>query len=188
MVGRTHVSKEKPSLALQIQEYKNEITQALQTYGPQYLFNLDETPLKCIAMNRKTIAPMGVESVPMLKTGDEKSQMTLVLCISASGDKLPVMVIKKGKTLACLSMLKLPADDKIIGKFSASGWIDAELLMDYLQALVEHVDNRPCCLIMDSYAAHWTEEVKDFCNGMDIQLNHGTSRVHKQSSTSRHEN
>jgi hypothetical protein len=48
------------------------------------------------------------------------------------------MVIKKEKTLACLSMLNLPADDKITGKFSASGWIDAQLLMGYLQALVEH--------------------------------------------------
>lgn len=66
--------------------------------GSEQIVNMDEVPLTFdIPMNR-TIDSKGASSVKIRTTGHEKASFTVVLGCTASGKKLPPMVIFKRKT------------------------------------------------------------------------------------------
>lgn len=62
------------------------------------LINVDETPCYIENTSKGTINIKGVNKVDIITYGKEKCRLTVILAISASGKKLPPMLILKGKT------------------------------------------------------------------------------------------
>ena len=89
---------------------------------------MDEVPLTFdIPMNR-TVEPRGANSVAVKTTGHEKSHFTCVLAVTASGKKLPPMVIFKRKTLP---KDKLPKG--IVVRVNPKGWMDNPMMIEWLK-------------------------------------------------------
>jgi hypothetical protein len=142
---------------------------AVAKYGKTLTFGADETPLRSVAQNRTTIARKGTESVKLRKVGNEKQQLTAMLAISVSGDKLKPMIIHKGRTERCLINLDLGND--IIGAYSKNGWINGQLMIKFLEnSVLSHTQGRPCALSLDDFDAHWTSEVRAFADANHIEL------------------
>ena len=61
------------------------------------LFNMDETPIMFEMVGKTTIAKIGDRNINIRTYGSERSRISVILCISASGNKLPPLLIFKGK-------------------------------------------------------------------------------------------
>lgn len=61
------------------------------------LFNMDETPIMFEMVGKTTIAKIGERNINIRTFGSERSRISVILCISASGSKLPPLLIFKGK-------------------------------------------------------------------------------------------
>ena len=66
--------------------------------GKGNIFNMDETPLFFNMIPNKTIAKRGKKTILIKSQNQEKCRISIILCIVADGDKLPPLIIFKGKT------------------------------------------------------------------------------------------
>ena len=91
--------------------------------GNDNIINMDEVPLTFdIPMNR-TVEKKGTSSITIRTTGHEKSSFTVVLACTASGRKLPPMMIFKRKTAI---KEKLPSG--VIVHNNEKGWMDNNVI------------------------------------------------------------
>ena len=67
--------------------------------SPNYIINMDQTPVYHAMCSGRTIAKVGVRTVNMRvpSGGAESKRVTLAACITASGRKVMSMVVFKGK-------------------------------------------------------------------------------------------
>ncbi|CAC5361357.1 unnamed protein product [Mytilus coruscus] len=65
--------------------------------SPTEVWNMDETGLSLEHRPSKVLAAEGIRSVPG-KTGNSRECVTILPCINAAGEKMPPLVIVKGKT------------------------------------------------------------------------------------------
>ena len=102
----------------------------------------------------------GQDNVKITSTGHEKSNFTVVLAITAAGEKLKTMVIFKKKLIP-----KGSFPDDVIVKTNVKGWMTKDLMQDWIKEVWnkrEHYDPDPSksLLIFDSARCHLTDEVK----------------------------
>jgi hypothetical protein len=60
--------------------------------------NMDEVPVSFDMPSTRTVNVKGVKEVRLKTTGNEKSNLTVILSVTSNGAKLPPMVIFKRKT------------------------------------------------------------------------------------------
>ena len=88
---------------------------------------------------------------------------------TASGNKLPLGWINRDSNENSIDRSKLPKG--IISYNSASGWINHELMYDYLNDIIKpYTKSKPAALIMDEYKAHWEDRVQDLARSMNLEL------------------
>jgi hypothetical protein len=178
-VKRQHISFRRPgrrSLSLSPAEVKEElafiasVNDAMTKYGSAYVLNLDETmwriinPVLCILARRGDPAPF------VHVDGALKSGMTAACVVTANGCRLPVSIITKGKTKACLT--KLGADrftNEVVAKCTPSGWMTGDMLCEIIcDVIVPYCDGHSCALILDQAKSHISDEVKAACAAASI--------------------
>ncbi|KAK7096455.1 hypothetical protein V1264_016230 [Littorina saxatilis] len=128
--------------------------------GPQNIINMDEVPLTFDLPLTRTVNKKGESSVALKTTGHEKTHFTCVLSCTASGEKLPPMVIFKR-----ITMPKEKFPKGIVVQVNKKGWMDEKMMDTWL---TECYGKRPggffrrtkALLVMDSMRAHITEKVK----------------------------
>jgi hypothetical protein len=83
-----------------------EVQVAVETYGSDRVYNMDETPLKVCDNPRTAWCERGGKPPTVTtKPAGRNHQITCIACVSAAGEKLPIGVIKKGTTTRCLNSL-----------------------------------------------------------------------------------
>lgn len=135
--------------------------------GSDQIVNMDEVPLTFdIPMNR-TIESKGASSVNIRTTGHEKASFTVVLACTASGKKLPPMVIFKRKTAI---KDKLPPG--VVVHQNEKGWMDNEV-MDlwlnrcYVKRPGGFFRQKKSLLVLDSMRAHISDVTKERIRATD---------------------
>jgi hypothetical protein len=88
---------------------------------------MDEIPVSFDMPISRTVNLKGAKEVSVATTGHERSNFTVVLCITADGSKLPPMMIFKRKTVpkGCNSK------DVIISA-NEKGWMNSEVMKFWL--------------------------------------------------------
>lgn len=128
--------------------------------GSDHIINMDEVPLTFdIPMNR-TINAQGASSVTIRTTGHEKASFTVVLGCTASGKKLPPMVIFKRKMA-----IKEKFPPGIVVHQNEKGWMDNDVMDLWLSRCFV---KRPggffrqskSLLVLDSMRAHISDVTK----------------------------
>ena len=133
---------------------------AENSIGPDDIINMDEVPLTFDLPLTRTVNKKGEASVTLKTTGHERTHFTCVLGCTASGLKLPPMVIFKRITMP---KENLPKD--IVVKVNTKGWMVESLMKEWL---TECYGKRPggffhrkkAILVLDSMRAHITDSVK----------------------------
>lgn len=126
---------------------------------PFQIGNMDEVPVSFDMPTSRSADFIGVKSVPVITTGNEKNCFTVVLSCMASGEKLPPMVIFKRKTLPKESFPK-----GIVVSNNERGWMNLETSIEWAEKCWRKRPNsffqRNSLLVMDSMQAHRTADIK----------------------------
>ena len=141
-----------------LDSYYDELESTLVENGlndnPCLIFNMDETGMPLDPTKPKIVTFKGHKN-PMQVSGGEKSQVTVVGCVSASGQCLPPMVIWDRKALPPeLAVGEVPGT---IYGLSEKGWMDQELfdMWFHMHFLRYAPLARPLLLLMDGHSSHF---------------------------------
>ena len=132
----------------EVLEKNNLLDQACQ------IFNMDETGMPLASPHVKIVTRKGDRN-PVAPSSGDKSQITVVACVSAAGSFMPPMVILDRKTLPPRF-----TEGEISGTgygLSAKGWIDQELFdgwfTDHFLKYAPVI--RPLLLLLDGHSSHY---------------------------------
>lgn len=95
--------------------------------GPDEIINMDEVPLTFDLPLTRTVNKKGESSVTLKTTGHERMHFTCVLGCTASGVKLPPMVIFKR-----ITMPKEQLPRGLVVKVNQKGWMVESLMKEWL--------------------------------------------------------
>ena len=133
------------------------------------ILNVDETFWTSVPTDLVTWGRTGEQDVSVHLDGDEKEGITVVACVTASGCKLPLWLIAKGKSDRCHGQLGDPQGHLVT--HSESGWSTAETFSLFLMSIRERFrDDGPIYLLLDQYSVHRTETVRNLAQSLGIEL------------------
>lgn len=87
-----------PDCVQKIASFLTFVREATAEISPQDVGNMDEVPVPFDLFYGRTVALKGSDCVKIDTTGHEKAYFTVVLCVTATGEKLPPTLIFKKKT------------------------------------------------------------------------------------------
>lgn len=163
------------------------VMEARDSLGKHRVLNADQTNYKLLNFGGITWAKAGADSVNVKVNCDPKRSFTAMATISSDGEKYPLYLIAKGKTTRCHSQFNLPVkyDSFYTIDHSETGWFKMENTLNYLRWIRSEFDERcresdninrraeegqKIALVLDVYAAHRRQEVKDLAATLNIQL------------------
>ena len=155
------------------EQYFDLLEQTINEYDldtrPHLIYNMDETGLPLNPKPPKVIAGSSDRNPSFIGSGD-KTQITVVGCVSASGVALPPMVIWDRKTLA-----PALADGEVGGtKYGLSdrGWMDSELFDGWFcKHFLQHSsDERPLMLLLDGHSSHFCPDTLRMAAKQDVVI------------------
>ncbi len=156
--------------------YVTEVHSALEVYGAERVFNMDETPISKIDPPTTAVIAKGSGHAAHVNThiSSPGQQITTLPCISAAGEKLQLCAVLKGKTPRCLKKITegaSPALQRVRLYYSEKGWVNEAILCRWMRdVLLPHTGGAPAALLLDSYAAHWTPLVQWTAATLNIEL------------------
>ena len=115
-----------------LKSYFNMLEETLEEYNlkdkPAQIYNCDESGMPLEHKLPKTISLKGSKKVRQITSGN-KTQITVLGCVSATGQALPPMVVFSGKWFNHeLSKGEVPGT---LYGLSDSGWMDSELFSNW---------------------------------------------------------
>lgn len=124
---------------------------------PGQIFNMHETGMSLDPKSLKCVTERGTKNVLAPSSGD-KSQITIIGCVSASGVSMPPLVVLKGKSIpAYFTDGEVPETRYGL---SVNGWSDQQIFHGWFK---EHFlryapSVRPLLLLMDGHSSHYCPE------------------------------
>jgi len=134
---------------------------------PGQIFNVDESGMPLEHRSPKILARKGQKKL-WYCTSENKSQITVVGCINAIGQALPLFVIFDAKNLNL---------DWTIGEvpgtmygLSKNGWIDMVLFKEWFyRHFLHHAgSSRPLLLLLDGHSSHYNIEAIKLARESDV--------------------
>jgi len=146
------------------------VDSAIEKFGRRWVFNMDETPAPFLESPTHTWGDKGKGEKYVANTLKRmKGNVTLLPTISAAGIKLPLAWINDGKTRRAINKMSLP--NGVVSFNSPKGWTNESAMIAYLnEVILKHTKGRRCALILDDYAAHWTNNVQNAAAQGNIEL------------------
>ena len=122
--------------------------------SPSQLYNVDETGMPLDHRPPKVVTTRGQKKVRSRMSGN-KSQITVIACVSAVGHVIPPFVIFDAKGLNYQWTI-----GEVVGTrygLSSNGWVDTILFKTWLKdhLLKYAVGSRPLLLILDGHSTHY---------------------------------
>ena len=149
----------------------NELMQkAFADTSDKIILNADESQWRVLMPPRRTVAKKGQDSVRLNIDGDNKAGFTIVGTISSDGDRLPLVMIAKGRSPVCHKQLgKHPAHNfKIL--HSISGWMSEEAFIEYLLWIKIKYGLKKIYLVVDQYGTHFCPKARTKAEELNISL------------------
>ena len=122
---------------------------------PCQIFNMDELGMPLDPKSMKTIHVRGVPN-PVTTTTGNKSQITVVACVSASGNYIPPMIVWDRKSLK-----QEWTTGEVAGTLygmSSKGWMDMSLFEKWFTGhFLRYAPSvRPLLLLLDGHSSHYS--------------------------------
>ena len=137
--------------------------------SPNQIYNVDKTGMSLDHHAPKIVAGRDQKKV-RYRTSGNKSQITVIGCVSASGHAIPPFVIFDAKSLN-KEWTKGEVPGTTYG-MSNKGWVDTELFQGWLtdHFLQFAVGARPLLLLLDGHSSHYQPDLVKFAKEHDIIL------------------
>ena len=153
------------------EKYFDLLEQTLDTYNlrgrPCLIWNMDETGVPLNPPSPKVVTSTEHPNPICIKSGD-RSQVTVVACVSAAGVCLPPMVIWNRKTFSAAL-----TEGEVAGTMyglSAKGWMDSELFDGWFRNhFLRYVPaDWPILLLLDGHSSHFCPETIEFAAAQGV--------------------
>ncbi|GBM52892.1 hypothetical protein AVEN_162388-1 [Araneus ventricosus] len=131
---------------------EKELTALNITDKPSRIFNLDERAMFIDPSRGKAVGEKGKKLARVTETPGRES-VTLMACVSASGERHPPLIIFSGKKLQ--STWSSPNVDKNLTlAISENGWMITEIFDCWFILFCKQVSKHPLLLIYDGHKTH----------------------------------
>lgn len=132
-----------------VDEWKKASSELINSYEEENIFNVDETSLFWKCTPKRSLVFRGERAAGTKKS---KERLTLLLCCSATGEKLAPIIIGKSKNPRCFARKKLP----ITYKSNSSAWMTTSIFLEWLEKLNLQMKNQPrkILLLLDNATVH----------------------------------
>jgi hypothetical protein len=139
---------------------------------PSRVYNADESGFPQDPKSGKILAPRGSKNVYSTCSSD-KSQITVLACMSATAHYLPPMLVFPGERFRGYNPLE-GFTEAVLGR-TKSGWMDSELFYTWVRdhfitAISERSIKRPVILFVDGHTSHINLELAELCKSENIIL------------------
>lgn len=139
---------------------------------PDRIWNLDESSLSIDPSKSKVVGEKGKSSSRVTSTSG-KENTTFVLACNAMGQRVPPLIIFKGKNM--WDQWKAPPDKEFPGTAYAAtpnGWMETEVFKNYFKkTLVPALgDERPVLVIYDGHSTHVSLDLVEYALEQGITI------------------
>ena len=134
---------------------------------PSQIYNVDESGVPLDPRPPNVVTVRGTKKVRYRSSG-KKGQVTIVGCVSASGQPIPPMIIFDAQNLNhAWTKGEFPGTKYGL---SANGWINTDLFEGWLsEHFLEHaVSARPLLLLLDVHSTHYQPQSVRFAKDHDV--------------------
>ena len=137
--------------------------------SPAQIYNVDETGMPLDHRAPRVVTKRGQKKV-RCRTSGNKSQITVIACVSATGQVVPPFVIFDAKS-SNIEWRKGEINGTTYG-LSDKGWVDTKLFQGWLtdHFLPNAVGTRPLLLLLDDHSSHYQPDLITFAKDHDIIL------------------
>ena len=118
---------------------------------PECLWNIDETNLYIDPQRTRVIAPKGVKAARTTATSGREA-ISVMAGISANGEKLPPLIIFKGKNIMASWQVDGYPGTQVAR--SENGWMTSTIFYDWFCAFCKDITQRPLLLLFDGHSTH----------------------------------
>lgn len=162
-----------------IAKFISDFEVALMQFPKNLIFNMDESSWRLVNGKLRTVSRRGSDEVVILSNSDLKETLTVIATINAIGEKLPIIIIAKGKTKKSeekyrtdIRLRKYISNGELFIMHSPSGWATADLMREYLKFISRKIGKRNAYLLWDLHASHRDESVREYSAKRNIQLSY----------------
>lgn len=135
---------------------------------PERLYNMDEKGCRLnLHHQQKVLAEKGSKRVHMIAE-EHAENVTIAMCVNATGNTVPPMILFKGKRLKPEFSENLPAGSLV--KMAPKGSMTTELFVDFIKHLAQHKSPGKCLLIFDGASSHLDARIVDEADNHEIVL------------------
>ncbi len=138
------------------------------------LVNMDETALFFEPQQNISIHTIGEKTIHIRSSGSNNKRITVCLAVSAHGDKLPVLVVFKGKpgrdgrlNPVERRLQQMPKPNGWVLVVQEKGWIDERLMNIWVEQIwrpyIERLGGQRSILLLDEFRCHTQPQVADQC-------------------------
>ena len=124
----------------------------------------------------KTFEQKGAKNIIIKTNGYEKSHVTLILAISAGGNKLPPVIIFKGtpdkNNEKRYNKLEVVKDKRILVFFQNNAWVNDAIFKKWLDCIYLEYEsklNKKCYLILDKAPSHITKNIMSYFKNKEVE-------------------
>lgn len=140
-------------------------------FGPEAIYNIDETGLTTVQRTQRVIASKGSKQVGQATSAERGSLVTMCCGINAIGNSVPPYFIFPRVNFKPYMLHGAPIGSD--GSTHPSGWMTSSNFIKYMHHFVIHAKptpENPVLLLLDNHESHISVEVLDFCKQVGIVL------------------
>lgn len=140
-------------------------------FGPESIYNIDETGLSTVQRTQKVIALRGTKQVGQVTSAERGTLVTVCCGINALGNSIPPFFIFPRVNFKTYMLNDAPVGSD--GAAHPSGWMTAPNFLKYMHHFAKHAKptpSSPVLLLLDNHESHISVPVLDFCKESGIVL------------------
>jgi hypothetical protein len=145
---------------------------------PNFIWNMDQTPVYFSYHRSKTLAERGVKTVHVRKSTSDTRRATCALTCTTAGEFLRPMLIYKGKATGMIATREFPQHDPTsIYACQAAAWMDELCMLRWIDEVLKPylVVNRPppgivSVILLNAYRCHMMGSVTNAIADLGIEI------------------
>lgn len=154
------------------QDLSNLVTELNLSDKPASVWNCDETGKQLSHDPVRVIAKKGTKNV-VGRISNDRTNVTIMACANVSGQKMPPMLVVKGKTRKCLDACNVSAAPPgTYWSFQEKAWMNDEIgELWFRQVFLPNCgEQRPQLLVLDGHSSHESFGLLELAESQNIHI------------------
>jgi len=150
---------------------KYEEVQRRYNFGPESIYNVDETGITTVHVPGKVIAQKGVKQTGHITSAERGTLVTMCACVNALGNAIAPMFIFPRVHFKEYMLNEAPTGS--IGTAHPSGWMTKENFFIFMAHFIKQTKcskEKKVLLLLDNHDSHISIDVVDLCRDNGIVL------------------